>query len=1367
MSEVYDPSDVYQRRLEQSIERGIEAQQDIERVLPTDETEQTEQTEKPTTQSSDSPESPESPVSSESPDSTSTSMVEIDGQMYPAEDTEVVKGLFGNEVTMLTKEAYKRKLEKEREQRPEDIEKATTQFRERMSAPGVGLADAAVGVVNANYYAYSKLFGVQEPDTLKLPKFENEEAQIVRDLSSVVLPSLILSAPAVSTFQGIQTARVASQGSKLTRLTRLGQDIPFQRFAKTGLSAGIGALADGVAPTSAEDINATGQLKQMLPEWLGNYIPDSIAALEDDSPDVKRAKNIREGVLLSVGADLLIGLAKLAQAKFGIFRATRYIPENEKATFDFKLLNDEAAAVTTPEDVIITNANRRVTELAQLRDYNLSKSVNLDEPIFGYHDAFDDMEYGIITKAQGGVLEAAVDLVRINNNLETVYGRLGSVFTESALKYALDADEGAMVILRGLGVQLTEAGPYGYKASNGKYLSSKEIFEAGDNIAASLLEMDVDEMKRMLSAFQYVDGETEVKVLNSAGYSGVMKAIKGYMKEYASLDTYKAAAYAATSVAGQVSDLAEGARLMDGSIAVNRAREQILDRLEFLTQTKAQTSYIRGYLLNMLNEKNRSFWRKGVDSIGKALVPEELKGTFDNLQKGLRKRAYESKQFMETLRNVQKERPELLDPLMLAYEVTDGNVDSMTKLNKYIQRTSASLSKLIFDRTPETSSLWVQGVWGNIYNSALSSFATPLTASASNAILLFERPIATFAGAIMGGKKEVLARSLYQYGAFVDTFMGAYKHMNEVYKRVTKDPTEVAYVMRDDIAIKNEQSLEVHRKFADAQIEKGNYGPAVYVAHVEELQALERHPWLRFGPNAMTAFDGFTRSFIGHIEARGRAFDEFNPMAKPMTKGEKVDLAEKYYRQMFDKNGMITDKAVEYASREIAMNLDDPFTQGVSSLISTLPVIKPFVMFPRTSSNMLLFAASHNPFGLLPATKFHEGFSKFSRPFTQMSRNEVEELLNSRNIVFSDETIEVQYETIRAEMRGRKAVASLAVTGASAMFLTNRLRGNGHYDKEVQRTRRENEWKPRTYKGFDGKWHTYDNMGAISDFVGLVADIGDNLVDGTLDANSGEMLFGKLTFILGSSVTNKSFMAGLEPLGDILSGNPAAFNRWGATFSSSFVPLSGARNDFARLLTPQLKVVEQELYQLLANRNPIMKDSLPNQYNYIDGRLVGVPDNVFQRIFNNWSPWKSHDDISPEQQYLIDIEYDGTPQLNTDGEGVDLPPEIKSKVAQLMGDPKGEQLFKKAIQRMMKQYPADQFRRGYKEMVRANPNAKVSDYQQVHLKLDAELRNAVDSALAQLDAGTQLEMRELKNKIRRTKNAVKRGDIEAARTNLY
>ena len=41
----------------------------------------------------------------------------------------------------------------------------------------------------------------------------------------------------------------------------------------------------------------------------------------------------------------------------------------------------------------------------------------------------------------------------------------------------------------------------------------------------------------------------------------------------------------------------------------------------------------------------------------------------------------------------------------------------------------------------------------------------------------------------------------------------------------------------------------------------------------------------------------------------------------------------------------------------------------------------------------------------------------------------------------------------------------------------------------------------------------------------------------TIDQNDGEALLGKMMFVLGANLTNKSFVAGLEPMGDLFTGN--------------------------------------------------------------------------------------------------------------------------------------------------------------------------------------------------------------------------------------
>ena len=124
-----------------------------------------------------------------------------------------------------------------------------------------------------------------------------------------------------------------------------------------------------------------------------------------------------------------------------------------------------------------------------------------------------------------------------------------------------------------------------WHGQTGKVITHKEVVEVGEDLAAALYEMDVPEMKRVIDTFLTgTDADTGIKVLSSEGYVGVFNAIKKYFDDYMNMDLARAQAYTSQSLAGQVSDLAEGARLMeDAPQAVQRAQEQILDRLQYLS----------------------------------------------------------------------------------------------------------------------------------------------------------------------------------------------------------------------------------------------------------------------------------------------------------------------------------------------------------------------------------------------------------------------------------------------------------------------------------------------------------------------------------------------------------------------------------------------------------------------------------------------------------------------------------------------------------------------------------------------------------------------------------------------------------------
>jgi len=1205
------------------------------------------------------------------------------------------------------------------------------------SSMGAGVVDTAIGVTNLIPY-------VNIP---RLPKYEQEGLQAVRDLSSILIPTMGLTGK-LNKFGKAAHAKVG---------WKIGNDPLVKFIGKTGIGAGAGALVDGTAPVQERDHNALGQLKKAWPKSWG-WVSDDWATLDSDGPDQKRQKNIKEGIGLGIFADVLVGAGKLAKALKGNKKALGWIPENEKAKNLLTNLKKKEELSKDPiENAILNSAKQRSDDLDETGLFNLGRSVDLDSPVKGFHDLYDYTETGYRSVDEGGIFGASVDLVRINNNIDTIHGRIGSFFTDNAIKLGLEADDAGHKFIKEQADLLSDS-KYGYRLSDTKYLSFDDMNAAGEQLAADLYKMDLDEIKRTLKPLSQEDLSTGATTLTDVGYAGVFKSINKYMKDYATMDIAKAQAYTATSFAGQVSDMAQASRLVnDNPAQVAHAREQILDRLQYLMQIKATTSYTRGRALNMMN-----LWKRLTKGSTK-LSPSEARLAVENegstTLEALQKIRTDSFDTIESLRNVQREKPHLLDPLILAYEHTDGNIDSITRLNTYLQNTTGVVGKAFLDNNPDMPSAWVNGMWANIYNSVLSSIGTPAKAAASNIAIMIERPIATIGGALLSGDKATAQRGMYMYTVgILDTFQKSLAHMNQVYRRAANDPGSVHYIMREDIARANKGQMQILNSYADAAEIDGNLGPRFIVNQIEEMNALAEHPWMRFSANAMTAFDGFTKAFVGSVEARGRAYDQLIKAGQPVTKAEVKKLGQGLYDQMFDANGFITDEAVEYASREIAMNLDSQAVQGLNDVIRRFPIFKPFLMFPKTSANILRFAQTH-----APIQAFNGELKKFSQAWDDISLDDAKALLSERGHNVTDvTTLENTYKTIQAELRGRQAIGRLTTFAAFGLFSTDRLRGNGVYDKTRQRTRRELGWKPRTYKGLDGKWYSYENMGALTDWLALTADILDNFDvglgsnPGTLDENDLGTLFNKAGHILSANLTNKSFTAGLEPLNDVLAGNPAALSRWGASFGSSFLPMSGMRNELGRLMSPALREVEQDLIQLIANRNIGMRDKLPVVYDWIDGSVIGEPDNFFQRVHNVYSPWwKQSGALTPEKQFLIDIEYNGRPSLKSNGKGVEYTPIERSEITSLIGQ---HGYFKKQLKLIMQSSDGQEFRRLYREAQKTGVPIDRKKFLNLHHRINLALRQAKKLAEATSSSRESIQQKTTINKL--IESATKRGDTD-------
>ena len=194
-----------------------------------------------------------------------------------------------------------------------DMEKIRKHGSEFDNFSIAGLTDFAVDTVN---FFTGGAFNVP-----KTPKFENETAQALREVSSVLLP-LAASGGVAGSLRGAGASK-----------SKILVDKGFQRLATFGFNTGAGVAIDTISTTTEGD-NVSGVLKQSFPRTWG-WIPDDIATLSDDLPDVKKKKNIAEGFGLGIFTDLFGPLSKLARNKRAT-AAARYVPEVEKSNQFFQ-----------------------------------------------------------------------------------------------------------------------------------------------------------------------------------------------------------------------------------------------------------------------------------------------------------------------------------------------------------------------------------------------------------------------------------------------------------------------------------------------------------------------------------------------------------------------------------------------------------------------------------------------------------------------------------------------------------------------------------------------------------------------------------------------------------------------------------------------------------------------------------------------------------------------------------------------------------------------------------------------------------------------------------------------------------------------
>ena len=290
------------------------------------------------------------------------------------------------------------------------------------AAPAVGVADTAIDTLNL-------LTGFNVP---KLPEYEDKTSSAVRGISGLVIPSLGLRGMAIQAGTKLQAAGGA--GPKWLR--SLGNRKSFEYMSKFGIDIGTGGLVDYVAEQNQKDDNLAGTLKKYWPKVF-QWIPDSIATTDDDSPGEKRAKNVNEGAIFGLLSSIVEGAAYITGAGRSMKRAAKFTAAKGGNKNINDLAKDEFTDIKFSdkpvEDAVLRNYARKEKELNLLNEYYVSKG---EDPIDW--SQFDEGETLVRTKDADGIIGAQADAAQIQNNIDSSWGRIGILSMKLHVKKVLN-----------------------------------------------------------------------------------------------------------------------------------------------------------------------------------------------------------------------------------------------------------------------------------------------------------------------------------------------------------------------------------------------------------------------------------------------------------------------------------------------------------------------------------------------------------------------------------------------------------------------------------------------------------------------------------------------------------------------------------------------------------------------------------------------------------------------------------------------------------------------------------------------------------------------------------------------------------------
>jgi hypothetical protein len=1143
-----------------------------------------------------------------------------------------------------------------------------------------------------------------------------------------------------------------------TAVGRLGRDL--MAFGLTGIAAarllpqaalGLGtggaglkgAIASGIVPgavadfllTSADDGNLSSLVQQMVPEEHRDTFLFALAADEEDNPWAARMKSILEGAVVGAAADSFMWMVH------GRFVARSLLKQG--STKDEALKGGLEAANKRKvelEDKRLADANAETGRWSEAQEAEMRK-LNVEEADF--QQAIDeakangipdtDPTYKNLNEELGRV---QLSKIQLENEVVTGYrpdgeGRLPQ---ESAASMSQGDVNKAFVQqanltngpiprdLRRPGVK--EADAIGNQSAMGG--SERILTDAnyrlmnmpeGPEQVVRAIEERVD-IQKIANDLKTTDAQV---IEDSAGL------VEDFMNIFRDTD-------------GDAPDLVEffrergGTQLLVDEVGPGSTRILTREGVVAMKTIMAQTAEdihqlaMNADAMRLARAADGNQFDRMLDRLESMVTLVKVTGnkfggglrSFGLTDADLRRAGVESDE--GSLLSV-KQVKERIDKIRNLKRIGDPDADAeIQALTRAMALAGGDPTKTVkFGRL--VMSLGAKEAMNVMYNSMFAGPISHLRNALGNSYAAIERPTSILLKGFTTGDEVAYKTAFAGYRAMAESVFESLEVGMKSFKTGDSINSKSKFVIED---------FETRAMLQRMETVAATPSEQTAVGWVNALYNFNHNPYFSWPTRALTGADDFFNTLIArqYIKMKATTSALTDPRFINNPDQGIGEYLKEFGKYMDPETGRILNKEVlDVAQAATFQNDPGPMIGALTQFLDKMPLGRILVPIVRTPANLLRYGGTHVP-----------GLNLFIK--------------EARDALMNEATTPAAM-IAKAQYQGRMAIGAMAVAGPAIFAFNDNLTGNGP-PPGPERESWLRVYQPMSLRVGD-KWVSYAGIEPISSLMAMSADAVMLAKMGSADA--AERIMGQLGFSVAASVTDKSYLAGLSTMADLLDPkrqNPKKVEAAIYNTINNFIPLAGARRALYNTMQPYMMEVDGELQRAI---NVATGGLVLLGATRVDPLTGEETPSFAGNFYNANSPVRIHQaNADPVKKMLSDINF-RIPQNNQGIGGTELTAKDRNELTRTM--------YELGLRERLLSVMSTP---GFKEAMDAHRGRTFSpdnpDQMPPHYRAVWATWNGVKNNAMKMMSRTNMDFRQRVVQQKQLSRAGKRGDYQAVQTIL-